>query len=345
MVLMRVTSSSFHCWRFDNTKQERAFRSASPSLSPPQSSPNATCQLRRLYSRTLAPLLRKSAMASLQKSFALLLPRQAMRRQTHGWYPVLFRAIFRSLLIIVKPTSVYEEADLGDLEPGPRNLTLMGRVVNFYDTAKPSKSHKAAQGCLKIMLADDTGVLTVRLWYANTAYKLRLGHLVTVWTVHVSNNSEYNSLAPSTAPLFTSIFPEGERNCHFMIHENSDDGTRFKRPFDCRDSRSLPGLMTLKSFADGGYDVDEPKLLVCVKSIGARKRCPFLSITSRNTLMRGVKISTEMAPFPSSSPWASSTTRPRHHSHCTAASANRQPHSCRPKPSCSFPFLAGASTG
>jgi len=36
--------------------------------------------------------------------------------------------------------------------------------------------------------------------------------------------------------------------------------------------------MTLKSFTDGGYDVEEPKLLVCVKSIGARKKCEwFLS--------------------------------------------------------------------
>ncbi|CAO2655143.1 Nn.00g102070.m01.CDS01 [Neocucurbitaria sp. VM-36] len=170
------------------------------------------------------------------------------------------------------PTLDYEEADLGSLEPAPRHLTLMGRIVNFYDTAKPSKSHRAAQGCLRIMLADDTGVLTVRLWYANTQYKVRLGQLVTLWTVHISNSSDHNSLAPSTASLFTSIFPEGERNCHFMVHENSDDGTQFRRPFNCRDSKALPGLMTLKSFTDGGYDVEEPKLLVCVKSIGARKR-------------------------------------------------------------------------
>jgi hypothetical protein len=173
----------------------------------------------------------------------------------------------------LKPTLDYEEADLGTLDPGPRNLALIGRVVYFNDQAKPSKSHKAAQGCIKIMLADDTGILTVRLWYANTQYKLKLGQLVSVWTVHISNSSEHNSLAPNTAPLFTTIFPEGERNCYFMVHENSDDGTRFKRPYGVRESKVLPGLMTLKSFTDGGYDVEEPKLLVCVKSIGARKKC------------------------------------------------------------------------
>lgn len=152
----------------------------------------------------------------------------------------------------------------------------MGRVVNFYDTARPSKSHKAAQGCLKIMLADDTGAITVRLWYGHTQYNVRLGQLITLWTVHVSSSSEHNSLAPDSAPLFTSIFPEGERNCHFMVHENSDNGTQFKQPFNCRDLRVLQGLMTLQSFTDGGYDVEEPKLLVCIKSIGARKRCLFL---------------------------------------------------------------------
>jgi hypothetical protein len=179
----------------------------------------------------------------------------------------------RTVSNALQPNLDYGEADLGSLEPGPRNLMLIGRVVNFYNVAKPSKQHKAAQGYLKIQLADDTGVLTVRLWYNNTIYALRLGQLVTLWTVHISNSSEHNSLAPSTAPLFTSIFPEGERNCHFMIHLNSDDGTQFKRPFNCRDSKTLPGLMTLKSFTDGGYDVDECKLLVCVKSIGARKKC------------------------------------------------------------------------
>lgn len=172
-----------------------------------------------------------------------------------------------------KPTLEYDEVNLGSLEPGPSNLTLMGRIVNFYNVIKPSKQHKAAQGYLKIMLADNTGVLTVRLWYANTIYQIRLGQLVTLWTVHVSNSSEYNSLAPSTAPLFTSIFPEGERHCWFMVHENSDDGTQLKRPFDCKDGKALPGLMTLKSFTDGGYDIDDPKLLVCVKSVGARKKC------------------------------------------------------------------------
>ncbi|KAF2190203.1 hypothetical protein K469DRAFT_25482 [Zopfia rhizophila CBS 207.26] len=169
------------------------------------------------------------------------------------------------------PTQEYKETDIGAIEPGPKCITFMGRTVNFYDMVTPSKRPLAAKGCLKLIVADDTGALTVRLWYANIEYKLRLGQLVSIWTVHVSHG-EHGSLAPSTAPLFTSIFPERERSCHIMAHEDSDDGTMCKRPYGCKDAQALPGLMTIKDFADGGYDVDDCKVLVCVKSIRARRK-------------------------------------------------------------------------
>ncbi|KAJ4356602.1 uncharacterized protein N0V89_004637 [Didymosphaeria variabile] len=170
------------------------------------------------------------------------------------------------------PVLDYEESEIASLEPGPRCLTIMGRIVNVYDTPKPSKRPKAAQGFFKLMIADDTGVMTVRLWYATPLYALKLGQLVTLWTVHISQGDGQIGLAPNAAPLFTSIFPENERNCHFMIHERSDDGTMFKRPFGANDSQVWPGLMTLRNFTDGGFDVDDCKLLVCVKSIGPRKK-------------------------------------------------------------------------
>lgn len=62
-----------------------------------------------------------------------------------------------------------------------------------------------------------------------------------------------------------------------MIQEKSDDGTLYKRPQGYKNGKSLAGLMTLKSFVDGGYDVVEGKILVCVKSIGGHKKCKFQS--------------------------------------------------------------------
>ncbi|KAF2838088.1 hypothetical protein M501DRAFT_992963 [Patellaria atrata CBS 101060] len=169
------------------------------------------------------------------------------------------------------PPKEYEELEISALQTGPRCVTFMGRVVNLFDQTSSSKMAQAAKGCIKLMVRDDTGATMVKLWYANMQYQLRLGHLVTIWTPHISN-SEAGSLALPTAPLYTSIFPERDRCCHIMIHENSDDGILCKTPLGYRDGHELTGLMTLNNFIQGGYDVSDSRILVCVKSIGARKK-------------------------------------------------------------------------
>lgn len=78
-----------------------------------------------------------------------------------------------------------------------------------------------------------------------------------------------------TAPLFASLFPERDRSCHLMVHENSDNGAMYRTPLEYRDRRPLSGVMTLQNFNDGGYDVMDAKILVVVKSIGAKKRGMF----------------------------------------------------------------------
>lgn len=62
-----------------------------------------------------------------------------------------------------------------------------------------------------------------------------------------------------------------------MVHENSDDGQMLSRPLGYREGRPLSGLMTLQNFVDGGYDVLDAKILVVVKSIGAKKTGTLLS--------------------------------------------------------------------
>ncbi|CAI6340958.1 unnamed protein product [Periconia digitata] len=186
------------------------------------------------------------------------------------------------------PTLHYQAVCIGSLQPGPQHITLKGRVVNAHDIPKPSKRPQTAQGYVKIIIADDTGAMTVRLWYAHVdwAVKLRLGMLVSIWTVHVSHgNSESVGLAPKAAPLFTSMFPEGEKHCHFMMHDGSEKNTMLKRPFKAG-PLAVPGLMTLKQYLDGGFHVDECKVMVCVKYIGARTECKscgqFYSFVWRN---------------------------------------------------------------
>ena len=75
------------------------------------------------------------------------------------------------------------------------------------------------------------------------------------------------------ASLVTSIFPEKDNSCYFLVQEQSDEGTLCKAPLGYREGQQLPGLMTLKSFVEGGAEVLGAKIIVCVKSIGGRKTC------------------------------------------------------------------------
>ena len=59
------------------------------------------------------------------------------------------------------PTCDYEELDITSLHSGPKCVTFMGRVVNYFDQPNASRSPRAAKGCLKVMVKDDTGAITV----------------------------------------------------------------------------------------------------------------------------------------------------------------------------------------
>lgn len=112
----------------------------------------------------------------------------------------------------------------------------------------------------------------MKLWYAMVDYDLHLGLLVSVYTPHVSN-AESSSLTVQDASLFTSVFPERDNSCYLMVQERSDEGVMCKTPLGYRDGKQLDGLMALRSFLEGGHELAQAKILVCVKSIGGRKKC------------------------------------------------------------------------
>ena len=62
------------------------------------------------------------------------------------------------------PTCNYEEVDITSLYSGPKCVTFMGRVVNYFDQPNASKSPRAAKGSLKVMVKDDTGAITVNIY-------------------------------------------------------------------------------------------------------------------------------------------------------------------------------------
>ena len=106
------------------------------------------------------------------------------------------------------------------------------------------------------------------------------------------SNVEASSSMMQNAALMTSIFvrakgnntiislliyrkPERDKSCYLLVQENSDDGTLCKTPLGYKEGKELKGLMTLKNFIDGGHEVSDGKILVCVKSIGGRKKCTY----------------------------------------------------------------------
>ena len=105
-------------------------------------------------------------------------------------------------------------------------------------------------------------------------YKLRLGQLVYVWTPHISS-TDADPLISQHVRLVTSIFPERDKSCYFSVEGSCEDETLYRMPMGYEDGKQLAGLMTLRNFIEGGHEVADGKILVCVKSIGTRKKCRF----------------------------------------------------------------------
>jgi hypothetical protein len=73
--------------------------------------------------------------------------------------------------------------------------------------------------------------------------------------------------------IYANLFPGRVTSDHIMIHTDSSTDEICRAPLDHHKDRPLPGLMTLDSYISSGHDgVAGVKILVCIKSIGARKR-------------------------------------------------------------------------
>jgi hypothetical protein len=69
------------------------------------------------------------------------------------------------------------------------------------------------------------------------------------------------------------MFPGRVTSDHIMIHTTSGGDGVCNTPLEYRKGQPLQGLMMLESYLNGGHDgVTGAKILVCVKSIGAKKR-------------------------------------------------------------------------
>lgn len=61
------------------------------------------------------------------------------------------------------PDHEYDDVSIGSLMPGPKAVTIMGRIANIFDVANSPKTPKSARGCVKLCVKDSTGAITVRI--------------------------------------------------------------------------------------------------------------------------------------------------------------------------------------
>jgi hypothetical protein len=181
------------------------------------------------------------------------------------------------------PTTDYDEYEIDSLAPGPQRIKIVGRIVNLFESSPKAKLPAGAKGSLHVVIEDNTDAVTVsscssslqklrlnwpkiRLSYTLVSYGLRIGQLVAVWATYVANGDR--EIFPcAVAPLYIKIFPEKDKSCHIRLLDNSETVQLCRKPLNYE-----PTLMSLKEFAQGGFEVADAKVLVIVKSISTRKK-------------------------------------------------------------------------
>jgi hypothetical protein len=181
------------------------------------------------------------------------------------------------------PTTDYDEDEIDSLAPGPQRIKIVGRIVNLFESSPKAKLPAGAKGSLHVVIKDNTDAVTVsscssslqklrlnwpkiRLSYTLVSYGLRIGQLVAVWATYVANGDR--EIFPcAVAPLYIKIFPEKDKSCHIRLLDDSETVQLCRKPLNYE-----PTLMSLKEFAQGGFEVADAKVLVIVKSISTRKK-------------------------------------------------------------------------
>ena len=186
------------------------------------------------------------------------------------------------------PQREYEETEIGDLIPGPRDVTFIGRIVNINTIYGRNPKQPKAAGWHYVLLKDNTAIISVvfpflllntanlhkiKLYFSKDPYPLKLGHLLTVWTLFISDAPKADTTVISGVINYANLFPGRVTSDHIMIHTTSSTSSLCRTPLSYRHGQAIQGLMTVASYLSGGHDgVVDAKLLVCVKSIGARKK-------------------------------------------------------------------------
>ncbi|KAI1344803.1 hypothetical protein F5Y15DRAFT_421913 [Xylariaceae sp. FL0016] len=168
----------------------------------------------------------------------------------------------------------YESCSIAQLQSGPHNYLILGRLVNFSPTIGRPKTKDATERYFFLVLSDGSGVIAVKLFYPATSnYQPILGQRVSIYATYIANAGKAEIGHIPYCASATTIYPGRNGATHVIFHTDQPSSIeeqclRVPLEVDISNYDYLPGLMTLKSFISSGFELSEGKILVCVRSIG-----------------------------------------------------------------------------
>ncbi|KAI1108223.1 hypothetical protein F5Y14DRAFT_459937 [Nemania sp. NC0429] len=185
-------------------------------------------------------------------------------------------AVVRPLSRSFEPSRHYDVCCISELQTGPHSYKISGRLVNFSSTGGPHRTSTNAGGYHFLVICDGTAAIAVKLYCTPSEYQPVLGQRVTVWATAISAGNQAEIGHIPYCSVATTIFPARNAATHidFFVDEAGSEGDSLLRcPLEVNAEHYdyLPGLMTLKSFLTGGYELGDGKILVAVRSVGPRR--------------------------------------------------------------------------
>ncbi|KAK7908413.1 hypothetical protein PG985_015716 [Apiospora marii] len=185
------------------------------------------------------------------------------------------------------PNRLYEKLPIAQLQTGPRNYEIAGRIVN-HSRLMPGQSSQTGDEDIQqyLIVSDGSAGIAVKIFYGKPYHHTPiLGQRVTIWSTYLSHAKKGDIGHIPLVHCSTTVYPGRNQAAHIAFHQDppdSEEASLIRAPleFDPETPDDLRGLMTLRSFLDAGFDMGDGRVLVCVKSVGPRK---FVQPKNRNT--------------------------------------------------------------
>ncbi|KAI0812113.1 hypothetical protein GGR55DRAFT_612914 [Xylaria sp. FL0064] len=165
-----------------------------------------------------------------------------------------------------RPSRQYDACPIAELQTGMHNYEIAGRLVNI---STPGEYYF-------LVVSDGTAAIAIKVYCNPSEYQPLLGQRVTIWATAISAGNQAEIGHIPFCSIASTIYPGRNGPTHIEFHVDeagSEEDNLLRCPLEAsvKANDHLPGLMTLKSFLSGGYEIGAGKIMVCMRSVGPRR--------------------------------------------------------------------------